>query len=61
MLMLSMQIGENVAIGDTVTVSVVHVKGDQVRLRIVAPHDVPVHREGEFGHNLEDSPVTDEA
>ena len=61
MLMLSTQIGENITIGENVTVSVVYVKGDQVRLRIVAPHDVPVHREGEFEHILEDSPIIDEA
>ena len=61
MLMLSTQIGENVTIGENVMVSVVHVKGDQVRLRIVAPHDVPVHREGEFERALENSPITDDA
>jgi carbon storage regulator len=61
MLMLSTQIGETVNIGENVTVSVVHVKGDQVRLRIVAPHDVPVHRDGEFDRILQDSPITDEA
>ena len=61
MLTLSTQIGENVNIGENVTVSVVHVKGDQVRLRIVAPHDVPVHREGESERSLQKSPIADEA
>ncbi len=37
--------GESLYIGDAVTVTVLGVKGNQVRIGITAPHNVPVHRE----------------
>ena len=45
MLILTRRIGETLMIGDDVTVTILNVKGAQVRLGIAAPKDVPVHRE----------------
>jgi carbon storage regulator len=44
MLVLSRKLGETLVIGDNVTVKVIHVQGNAVRLGIEAPKDVPVHR-----------------
>ena len=45
MLILTRRVGETVMIGDEVSVTVLNVKGNQVRLGINAPRDVSVHRE----------------
>jgi carbon storage regulator len=45
MLILTRRVGETVNIGDEVTVTVLGVKGNQVRMGINAPKNVPVHRE----------------
>jgi carbon storage regulator len=45
MLVLSRRINESVVIGNDITVTVVDVRGDKVRLGILAPRDVPVHRQ----------------
>ncbi len=45
MLILTRKVGESVAIGDDIQVSVVEIKGTQVKLGIRAPKDVTVHRE----------------
>lgn len=47
-LILTRRIGESVNIGNDITVTVLGVKGIQVRLGIQAPNDVPVHREEIF-------------
>jgi carbon storage regulator len=48
MLILTRRIGETLMIGDRVTVTVLEVKGNQVRLGIHAPKEVAVHREEVF-------------
>ena len=45
MLILTRRVGEAVMIGDDVNITVLGVKGNQVRLRINAPRSVAVHRE----------------
>jgi carbon storage regulator len=67
MLILTRRIGETLMIGDSVTVTVLGVKGNQVRLGVNAPKNVSVHREeiyrkiqnersgGVAGEPLEDS------
>jgi carbon storage regulator len=45
MLILTRRIGETVMIGGNVTVTVLGVKGSQVRMGVNAPKDVAVHRE----------------
>jgi carbon storage regulator len=45
MLILTRKIGEALMVGEDVTVTVMGVKGNQVRLGINAPKDVAVHRE----------------
>lgn len=45
MLILTRRVGETVMIGNDVTVTVLGVKGNQVRIGVNAPKDVSVHRE----------------
>ncbi len=48
MLILTRRLGESIRIGDDVAVTVVDIKGAQVRIGVQAPKDVPVHREEVF-------------
>ena len=45
MLILTRRVGESLVIGDDVTVTVLGIKGNQIRVGINAPKDVSVHRE----------------
>ena len=45
MLILTRRIGELIRVGDSVTVTVMDIKGQQVRLGIEAPKEVAVHRQ----------------
>jgi carbon storage regulator len=67
MLILTRRTGETVMIGNEVTLTVLGVKGNQVRIGINAPKSVPVHREeiyerikrelqGDANGNVQDEP-----
>lgn len=45
MLVLTRRVGERLIIGDDVTVNVLSIKGNQVRIGIDAPAEVMIHRE----------------
>lgn len=45
MLVLTRKINESIMVGDDVKITIVDVKGDQVKLGITAPRQVAVHRE----------------
>lgn len=44
MLVLSRKKGESIVINDEITITVVELRGDKVRIGIAAPPEVPVHR-----------------
>ena len=54
MLVLSRRVGESIVIGDNVTVTVLEVRGDVVRVGVDAPRQVTVHRE-ELWRELEEA------
>jgi carbon storage regulator len=45
MLVLSRKKNESIVINNDIVITIVEIRGDKVRLGIVAPKDVPVHRE----------------
>ena len=60
MLILTRRVGETLMIGDAITVTVLGVKGEQVRLGMTAPREVAVHRE-EIYHRINSDPPPREA
>lgn len=48
MLILTRRVGETLNIGDSIQLTVLGIKGKQVRIGISAPKDIPVHREEVF-------------
>jgi carbon storage regulator len=56
MLILTRRVGESVMIGHEITVTVVEVKGTQIRLGIQAAKDIPVLREELYVRSREDKP-----
>ena len=48
MLILTRRVGESLMVGEDITVTVLGVKGNQVRIGVNAPRDVAVHREEIF-------------
>lgn len=44
MLVLSRKVDESIVIGDRITVTVISIRGDKVRLGIAAPDEVTIHR-----------------
>lgn len=59
MLILSRRTDESIVIGDEVTITILSVKGKQVRIGITAPPDVSVHREEIYQRIQSGEPIDD--
>ena len=61
MLVLSRKKNESIVINNDVVITIVEIRGDKVRLGIVAPKDVPVHRQEVYeaihGHRPDETPT----
>jgi len=62
MLILTRRVGESLMIGEEITITVLGVKGNQVRIGVDAPRDVAVHREEIFNriHDGDEPPESEE-
>lgn len=56
MLILTRRVGEKILIGDNVSIAVLAVRGNQVRIGIEAPSEVSVHRE-EIYHRIQQEKI----
>lgn len=54
MLILTRKVGENLLIGDDISITVLSVRGNQVKIGVDAPKDVSVHRE-EIYHRIKEA------
>ncbi len=61
MLILTRRVGETLMIGDEVTVTVLGVKGNQVRIGVNAPKNVAVHREEIYQRILSEDESTNDS
>jgi carbon storage regulator len=59
MLVLSRKLNQSVVIGNNIEITVIEIRGNKVRLGIVAPKDVPVHRDEIFKATKSKLPPTD--
>ncbi|WP_445362494.1 carbon storage regulator CsrA [Microbulbifer sp. ANSA003] len=59
MLILNRRTGENLRIGENVSITILEVKGNQVRVGIIAPKTLPVHREEVYRRIRKEQKVDD--
>lgn len=61
MLILTRRVGESLMVGEDITITVLGVKGNQVRIGVNAPKDVAVHREEIFNriHDGDQAPPSE--
>lgn len=57
MLILTRKVGESLVIGDDVSVTVLGIKGNQVRIGVNAPREIAVHREEVLERNRKEPEV----
>ncbi|WP_445355683.1 carbon storage regulator CsrA [Microbulbifer sp. EKSA008] len=59
MLILNRRTGENLRVGKNVSITILEVKGNQVRVGIIAPKSLPVHREEVYRRIRKEQEVDD--